>query len=176
MNNYDNPSFYVTTLHEMDKSHGKELLISLMDYTDGDTLMEDLLAEFPNEDEPDLVYFDHSDMPDEFCQEDYTSPQLNNLVEWANMDDYDRELLAEHAVATGYGIDSVSLDDAQEMFFCSELENDKDYKTLGMYVIDEGLFGVDIPEKLHPYIDYESLGHDMAVDLVITPNGFVFYG
>jgi antirestriction protein len=39
-----------------------------------------------------------------------------------------------------------------------------DEEDLGNYVVDEGLFGIDIPDQLKNYIDYEAIGRDMTCD------------
>ncbi len=44
-----------------------------------------------------------------------------------------------------------------------------DEEELGEYVVDEGLFGVEIPDQLAMYIDYGKIGHDMVC------NGVVIY-
>lgn len=60
--------------------------------------------------------------------------------------------------------------------FC-ELKDAKDYHEnnlfseymenteLGYYVIDEGFFGVEIPDSLANYLDYEAIGRDFSFDL-----------
>ena len=37
---------------------------------------------------------------------------------------------------------------------------------LGYYIVDEGLFGVDIPEELKNYIDYEAIGRDFLIETI----------
>lgn len=44
-------------------------------------------------------------------------------------------------------------------------------KELGEYVVNNGLFGISIPEPLISYIDYESIGRDWAIDYNFTSDG-----
>ena len=45
--------------------------------------------------------------------------------------------------------------------FC-EVMRDED---LGYYIVDEGLFGIEIPESLANYLDYKLIGRDFRFDL-----------
>ena len=44
-----------------------------------------------------------------------------------------------------------------------------DYDELGEYIVDEGLWG-EVPENLVPYLDYEKIGRDIALN---SSGGFV---
>ena len=45
--------------------------------------------------------------------------------------------------------------------FCEVMNN----TDLGYHIVDNGLFGVEIPERLKNYIDYEAMGRDCRFDL-----------
>lgn len=52
--------------------------------------------------------------------------------------------------------------------YLSDVSNEKE---LGEYVVNNGLFGISIPEPLISYIDYESIGRDWAIDYNFTSDG-----
>lgn len=44
---------------------------------------------------------------------------------------------------------------------------------LGQYAVDEGLFGVEIPDNLYNYIDFQAIGRDMQIEgWTIVDNSF----
>ncbi len=103
-----------------------------------------------------------------------TIEELEELAEDVNTieDEYDEEAfkaLMEY------------LDDFNEAFstlidynytFYPEVEDRED---LGRYVVEEGLWGENIPENLLNYIDYEAIGRDIDLNAsgCFTENGFI---
>ena len=49
-----------------------------------------------------------------------------------------------------------------------------DEDDLGRYVVDNGLFGISIPDDLEPYIDFEAIGRDWAMEATLTDKGYLF--
>ena len=48
-------------------------------------------------------------------------------------------------------------------------------ESLGEYVVAEGIFGIEIPDSLRNYIDYEAIGRDWSIeaDGGFASNGFI---
>lgn len=90
-----------------------------------------------------------------------------------DLDKWDFEILCSVLEAMG----SNCLEDTIEEVECGNytLIDAYDDKELGEYVIENGLFGVEIPAALENYIDFEAIGRDWAFDGCYTDNGFLLY-
>lgn len=49
----------------------------------------------------------------------------------------------------------------------------RDTRDLGDYVLSEGLFGLEVPQELDPYIDSEAIGKDWLIDGQIIDGFYV---
>lgn len=87
---------------------------------------------------------------------------LSAIIEWLD-DGEDEDLIAQYIALANDNF--CQLDEAKEYhennLFC-EVMSDED---LGYYIVDEGLFGVEIPDSLANYLDYKSIGRDFSFDL-----------
>lgn len=95
---------------------------------------------------------------------EYTNlEELNSLVEsLESYHDYDMDIIKAIMENTGYGIEeSIKIfEDGNYMFF----SNVTDCQELGEAIVDEGMFGVEIPDSLSFYIDYEKIGRDLTYE------------
>lgn len=89
--------------------------------------------------------------------------ELNEIAESIeNYDDYDFNVLKAIIESTGYPVtECIEILDRGDYMFLSDVS---DCEALGEAVIDEGLFGVEIPDSLIHYIDYEKIGRDLSFD------------
>lgn len=88
---------------------------------------------------------------------------LNELAErYENLDEYDQDIV--QAIIEGEGYDLEEALDVLESGNYSFYPDVNDEEDLGYYVVDEGLFGVEIPDSLQAYIDYESIGRDWRIN------------
>ncbi len=57
-------------------------------------------------------------------------------------------------------------------WYCDNVFTDED---LGQYIVDEGLFGIEIPEKLTYYIDHKAIGRDTRINNggCFVTNGYI---
>ena len=118
------------------------------------------------------IAIDENDLEIEFWQlEEVTTSNEYNvdnfsdlgvIIEWLE-DGEDESLIAQYIALTNDNF--CQLDDAKEYhdnhLFC-EVMSDED---LGYYIVDEGLFGIEIPESLANYLDYKAIGRDFSFDL-----------
>lgn len=101
-----------------------------------------------------------------FHVDEYTSlHELNEIaekIEKINNDNYQIEF---RAILEALGNDSLeeayNICTSGSYWYCDDVSYDED---LGHYVVDEGLFGVEIPEKLINYLDYEAIGRDIRLN------------
>lgn len=70
----------------------------------------------------------------------------------------------------------VDFDEAKDIlekgnyFFIPDVSSETE---LGEYVVDEGLLGIDIPDSLKNYIDYEAIGRDWLMDYNLVEGGAI---
>ena len=118
------------------------------------------------------IAIDENDLEIEFWQlEEVTSTNsydvdnfsdLSVIIEWLESGE-DKNLIAQYtALDNDYFCE---LADAKEYhenhLFCAAM-SDED---LGYHIVEEGLFGVEVPENLANYLDYQSIGRDVSLDL-----------
>lgn len=95
--------------------------------------------------------------------------ELNDLAErMASLEDWELEAIGAYLESTG--------DTLEEALSCIEagdysVYEAKDEEELGYYIVEEGFFGVKVPEALQVYLDYEAIGRDFVVT-----SGGTFYG
>lgn len=104
-------------------------------------------------------------LDDKYEVEDFKA--LEELLDFISVND---EGDIENAVAVKVEGIADTLEAALEWhndnLFCENMTNED----LGYYIIDEGLFGVEIPDSLISYIDHEKLGRDWKYGLVEIGN------
>ena len=87
---------------------------------------------------------------------------LSIIIEW--LEDYvDDSLIAQYIALANDNF--CQLDEAKkyhENYLFCEVMSDED---LGYYIVDEGLFGIEVPESLANYLDYKAIGRDFSFDL-----------
>lgn len=88
---------------------------------------------------------------------------LNELVErYENLHEYDQDIVQAIIEGEGYDLEeSLDVLESGNYAFYPDVNDEED---LGYYVVDEGLFGVKIPDSLQAYIDYESIGRDWSIN------------
>lgn len=95
---------------------------------------------------------------------------LNEKAEYL-LEKEDYELVTLKAIC-----ELVDFDEAKDIlekgnyFFIPDVSSETE---LGEYVIDEGLFGIDIPDSLKNYIDYEAIGRDWLMDYNLVEGGAI---
>lgn len=95
--------------------------------------------------------------------------ELNELVErLCSLEEWELEVVEAYLESTG--------DTLEEALSCVETRDyymyeAKDEEELGYYIVEMGLFGVEVPEELRGYLDYEAIGRDFAFT-----SGGTFYG
>lgn len=99
--------------------------------------------------------------------------ELNELAEkLEELDEHDQTKLKALLEYDSYYFKDITdtIDRLDEVYLYEDVNNEED---LGYYVVDNGLFGVDIPESLSSYIDYEAVGRDWNLN---CSGGFTSYG
>lgn len=71
----------------------------------------------------------------------------------------------------GYGLEeAISITEKGDVYLLYDVKDEEDY---GYYLVDEGLLGINVPDSLKYYIDYEKIGRDVRLegDIAFTSYG-----
>ena len=172
----DEPALYCGTYAKYNDGSIAGRWLKLTDYADAEEFLNACKALHKDEDDSEFMFQDFENMPREFYSESLSRADLDKIYAWLQLDEFDRQLVEEYAEATGYHTDDLDIEKIRDAFYC-ELGHSfgrTDAEAMGDYVLDNGLFGVDIPDALVTYIDREALGRDYFMDMTVSSNGFVF--
>lgn len=162
---------YVGTYAKYNAGSIKGAWLNLEDYADRDDFLEACAKLHADEDDPELMFQDFEGFPRGFYNESSAPP--DELWDWLELDDDDRELLAvyqEHVDESG------DIDRAREAF-AGKADSEADWAAEWLEETG-GLEGV--PEHLRNYIDFESYARDARIggDVIFARHGgdlWVFY-
>lgn len=167
--NLDNPAIYVGTYSKYNNGSIAGKWLDLTNYATKEEFYEACKELHKDEADPEFMFQDFENFPEELYSE---SGMDERIIEFANMDEHEREIVMEYADACGSLPDDLS--DCYDAYF-TELSSHNHEQELGEYIVEEGLFGVAIPDELANYIDYEAIGRDSLMGMSVSSNGFVFH-
>jgi len=171
----ERPALYCGTYGKYNDGSIKGAWMYLEDYKTPEEFLTACADLHKDESDPEFMFQDFEYLPKDLYSESLSLVDLEAIYQYINLDERDREILSEYMDATGYSF-ADSIDNFED---CYETEldsrNDEEQqREYGEYIIDNGLFGVEIPDSLANYIDYEAIGRDCLMDCSISSNGFVF--
>lgn len=171
----ERPALYCGTYGKYNNGSIAGKWLYLDDYEGPEEFLQACRELHKNESDPEFMFQDYEYLPKELYSESMSIKDLEQVYQYINLNEHDREILTEFMDATGYYFEDAI--DVFEECYDTELDSrhpDNQAREYGEYVIDNGLFGVEIPDALANYIDYEAIGRDCLMDCSISSNGFVF--
>lgn len=166
------PSIYVGTYAKYNNGSIAGKWLDLDDYADAEELFKACRELHKDEADPEFMFQDFEGFPRELYGESMGMTDMEKLYEYINLEEYEKELITEFMDATGAKFEEAQ-EHAQDTYFC-QLESGNPEREMGEYVLENGLFGVEIPDSLENYIDTEAIGRDWLMDMSVSDNGFVF--
>lgn len=145
--------------------------MNLADYSSKEDFLEACAELHKDEDDDsrELMFQDWENIPDGLVGESYVSPVIWDLME---ADERDLEIAWNYIQAVGLEVNEENLQDiieeAQDRFY-GEYDS---YEDLAYDYVENG--GVEVPEWLSCYIDYEKMGRELAWDFYEF-NGFYYW-
>ena len=110
----DAPALYVGTYSKYNSGSIKGAWVDLEDFAgDRDGFYQRCAEIHADEVDPEFMFQDYQCLPCAFYCE---SNAPEELFDWLELDDDDRELLEKYADATGYDIDDIDIDAARDCF------------------------------------------------------------
>jgi antirestriction protein len=170
------PALYCGTYAKYNNGSIAGRWLKLTDYADAEEFLNACKALHKDEDDPEFMFQDFEHMPRAFYSESLSRADLDKIYAWLQLDEFDRELVEEYAEATGNELDGLDIVQVRDAFLCVLERNpgQSDAEAMGDYVLDNGLFGVVVPDELQPYIDRAAIGRDYLMDMSVSNNWYVF--
>jgi antirestriction protein len=107
---------YVGTYSKYNNGSIKGAWVDLTQFSDADEFIDHIKELHSDEEDPEFMFQDYEGFPECYYSESMSDIELNQLFDYLNMDEDDRKLLKMYAEATGYGIEDITLTDAQDKF------------------------------------------------------------
>jgi antirestriction protein len=111
------PKIYVGTYSKYNNGSIQGAWVDLTQFSDADEFIDHIKELHSDEEDPEFMFQDYEGFPECYYSESMSDTELNQLFDYLNMDEDDRKLLDMYAEATGYGIEDITLRDAQDKFY-----------------------------------------------------------
>jgi antirestriction protein len=149
---------YVSTYAKYNAGSIKGAWLDLENFSDKESFLEACAELHKDEDDPELMFQDYEGFPESF----YSESSINdNLWDWLELDEDDRELLAVYAKH----VDADGDIDAARDAFAGKADSPEDWAA--EFLEETGTLS-EVPESLRNYIDFEAYARDAGF------NGMVF--
>lgn len=167
----NSPRVYVGTYHKYANGSIFGAWLDLDDYADADEFLTACRELHKDEKDPEFMLQDYENLPEELYNECASVEQIARMVEYAALDDYDKDILdAWLEIRSAEGDISDMLEAAQDAFFCKV--DDTSWRAVAEYCADEKL--IEIPEHLWNYFDFDAYGRDLSMEMTMSADGYVF--
>jgi len=110
------PHIYVGTYAKYNSGSIQGEWVDLTQFSDANEFLEHCAELHSDEEDPEFMFQDYEGFPKAFYSESANSKDLEKLFEFLSMDEDERKLVEMYADATGYSLDDITLDDAQDKF------------------------------------------------------------
>lgn len=172
----ERPALYCGTYGKYNDGSIAGKWLYLDDYEDGEAFLKACAELHKDEQDPEFMFQDFEYLPRCLYSESLSRQDLEQIYAWLALDADNREIVGEYLdeVDSSTDIDNImdyyqgNINDYKEGFMSNET-------AYGWYVIENGLFGVEIPDALQNYIDVEAIGRDYLMDIDVTESGYMFY-
>jgi len=152
--NANTPRVYVGTYAKYAAGSIKGAWLDLEDYTDSAGFHEACQALHTDEADPEFMFQDWEGIPDGCITESSLS---DDLWEWLELDEYDREMVAAYRD----GVDeSACIEDIRDCFL-GTADSARDYAE--QFADDVGLLE-SVPDNLRGYFDFDAFARDLFLD------------
>ncbi len=173
----DKPALYCGTYGKYNNGSIAGKWLYLEDYADTEAFFAACRELHADESDPEYMFQDCEYIPMTLYGESLGRADVDKIYEWLEYDESDREIIGDY----WDNVDSSA--DPERAMDCyqgnmDDLKGDNYYMdnntAYGWYVIENGLFGIDIPDALVNYIDVEAVGREWLMDMTVSDNNNIF--
>lgn len=160
----ETPKLYCGTYTKYNNGSIAGKWLDLTEYETTEDFFEACAKLHSDEDDPEFMFQDFECFPEGLYSESLSSVDLEPILEYAQLDEDDRELVDDFMKATGEDFGTYTIEqirDSVEM----EIDHSVHMRTaeqLGYYWAENG--GIEIPEHVQFYFDYEAYGQSIMDD------------
>lgn len=146
--------------------------LDLYDYSDKEEFYEACKDLHMDENDPEFMFQDWENIPDELISESYLSEKFFDLRnELDNLTDTEKEAFCTWINYIGYTIADNDATDLINEFQDSYIGEYNDEEDFAYQIVEEDY---SLPEFVKTYFDYEKFARDLFIDDYYFDNGFVF--
>ena len=110
------PALYVGTYGKYNSGSLFGEWVNLEQFTTPQEFLSYCAELHKDESDPEFMFQDFEGFPKCFYSESANADELENLFSWLALDEHDRKMVEMYADATGYGLDEITLEAAQDAF------------------------------------------------------------
>ena len=169
----NNPKLYYGTYGKYNNGSIKGKWMDLSEYDTAEEFFEACAELHKDEHDPEFMFQDFECFPESLYSESMSAKDVQTIIDYAKLDDDQKELVEAFYEATGYGVGDYTIEQIEDAHIfttdnSSFMSTEEQY---GYYCVENGF--IDIPENVQSYFDFESYGEDMMRDMS-EHNGYVF--
>lgn len=166
----DTPRVYCGTYAKYNNGSIKGAWLDLSDYADASEFWQACKELHKDEADPEYMFQDYEYMPESEYAE--CGMDFDKLIEYAQLDEDQRELINAYINATGYSFKDIDFEEVEDN--CIFKEDTSNLSTLEIQFVEEYVNSTgEIPEHLKSYIDWQKYGEDLLQDYM-EADGYVF--
>ena len=146
---------YVGTYAKYNNGSLKGEWVNLEEH-DKDSFYEYILELHKDEADPEFMFQDWEEIPDQYIGESYLDNEFWDYLEFLDTTHFDREV-----VDAGLSLD-IPLENIEDAYYGEY----RDATELAEEYVDSNGMLLDVPENLQRYFDFEAFGRDLAMDFI----------
>lgn len=172
----DAPALWVGTYAKYNDYENRGEWLYLEDYADAEEFMEACHKLHNDEADPEFMFADFENFPDSLYHESMGESGIQQIYDWMELDEDTRAKLEAYESIHGAGDGDISdrAEAAEDAYFCS-VSAWRDWNDVAMEYVDAGCFGIEIPEALQRYFDWDVLAGELKMEMSMADNGMVFW-
>lgn len=165
MSEADGCGLYVGTYKKYNEGSIFGAWLDLATFDDADEFFDVCRELHEDEDDPEFMFQDYQGFPEALYSESMNEDDIEKIIEYAQMDDDDRDILEGYIDATGD--DGATLDKARDRYV-GHYDDFEDFA-------EELFFDIyDVPENIRYYIDIAAFARGLKMDYYVADNGNIY--
>jgi len=169
----DNPKLYCGTYGKYNNGSIAGKWMDMTEYEDAEEFFKACAELHKDEHDPEFMFQDFECFPENLYSESMGTKDVEAIIEYAKLDEEQRELAADFAEATGESFGTYTIEQMEDalMFTADDSSYMDIAEQYGYYCKESGL--IEVPDHIEGYFNFKSYGEDMMQDMS-EHNGKVF--
>lgn len=172
MQDSDGIGVYVGTYKKYDNGNLFGEWIDLEKFSDAEEFLNVCRLLHDDEEEPDLMFQDYQGFPGEFYYELMSKDDIQNILDYVNLSDDDKEMIEDYIECYGRSIEDFK--DVLQRAKGRVIGQYDSFLDFAMEQADMMMDEQNVPDWARNYFDYDLFERDMSYDYSCGTNGYVF--